>query len=81
VNPAGIIILDAISRVESGRGTSGERRLPACSSRQLAEMLLGRCKRIDPLMSCGVSGRLPETAGWQPALPSPYASATFGSRL
>src|SRR6185312_6749966 len=45
--------------------TSGERRLPACESRQLAETL-GRFN-IDYALD--VAGKLPATAGWQPALP------------
>ncbi len=51
---------------ESSTDFSGEHRLPACRSRQLAETLLEIHARSDSL---GVVGRLPATAGWQPALP------------
>ncbi len=51
---------------ESSTDFSGEHRLPACRSRQLAETLLEIHAKSDPLL---VAGRLPATAGWQPALP------------
>ncbi len=53
----------------------GERRLPACRIRQLAGCTCTRGLASDLGNSCGwppthVFGRLPKTAGWQPALPS-----------
>src|SRR6266446_1203328 len=44
---------------------SGEHRLPACSYRQLAEML---CVFV-AATSLKVAGKLPATTGWQPVLP------------
>ena len=53
------------TRVRDGFGNAGEHRLPACSSRQLAETLFnGGSSRCE-----NVAGKLPATAGWQPALP------------
>ncbi|MEY2538584.1 MAG: hypothetical protein QOG67_2324 [Verrucomicrobiota bacterium] len=42
----------------------GEHRLPACSSRQLAEVFSPRGRLLED-----VAGRLPATTGWQPVLP------------
>jgi hypothetical protein len=47
------------------RRNSGEHRLPACESRQLAETSL----RFSDAKTACVAGKLPATAGWQPALP------------
>jgi hypothetical protein len=48
---------------------SGERRLAACPSRQLAETLARRDNAGKLRASLSVAGKLPATAGWQPALP------------
>jgi hypothetical protein len=45
---------------------SGERRLPACKSRQLTET---QCPEFITVRTPNVAGKLPATAGWQPALP------------
>ena len=44
---------------------SGEHTLPACPSRQLAEMPCATRGRAP----CAVGGKLPATTGWQPVLP------------
>jgi hypothetical protein len=45
---------------------SGERRLPACRSRQLAET---RIRDHHDNTRKNIAGKLPAIAGWQPALP------------
>jgi hypothetical protein len=53
---------------------AGERRLPACSFRQPAENILRDTRRnlaASATKPCRprASGKLPDAAGWQPALP------------
>src|SRR4029077_1599046 len=55
---------------------SGEHRLPACSIRQLAECT--SCLRN--VLRSEVRGRLPQTAGWQPALPRTQGDLTMNER-
>src|SRR5687767_5220248 len=67
---------------------SGEHRLPACAVRQPAERascLVALDARPDPaiarrfpraLRAKGVSGKLPETTGWQPVLPETLRPAS-----
>jgi hypothetical protein len=52
-----------------GKHFSGEHRLPACPSRQLAEMHLSMLLREEEIRDTDVAGRLPATTGWQPVLP------------
>src|SRR5205823_3285953 len=55
----------------------GERRLPACSFRQLAEN-----ESIPPNRTLSsVAGKLPATAGWQPALPRHLARRETGGSM
>lgn len=51
---------------------AGERRLPACRRRQLADdkMITRAYLRFYQI----VLGRLPSTTGWQPVLPKPKKS-------
>src|SRR6266550_6826858 len=48
---------------------AGERRLPACSFRQLAEKLCERSMQGVFATRGTVVGKLPTTTGWQPVLP------------
>ena len=55
-------------------GTSGERRLAACSSRQLAANILrlSHCVvrlALNPRRYAWLSGWQPDRTGWQPVLP------------
>ena|SRR5947207_12741266 len=63
----------------------GERRLPACTARQLAgrqkraSKQLGDANREDAMWD--VRGKLPRTAGWQPALPKGGCSVASSHSL
>ncbi|PYL79188.1 MAG: hypothetical protein DMF27_01510 [Verrucomicrobia bacterium] len=62
-------LIEGVARVSRAAGRiflSGERRLPACWPRQPAAAPL--FKFVEQRKTT-VSGKLPETAGWQPALP------------
>jgi len=48
---------------------SGERRLPACSFRQPAGNIEGVRMSINVASAARSFGKLPNDAGWQPALP------------
>src|SRR5207302_2921314 len=51
---------------------SGERRLPACCSRQLAANQPTKMQRMIAQPTLTVPDKLSGTAGWQPALPGIY---------
>jgi len=53
--------------------TPGEHRLPACCFRQIAEKLFELMEAKIFLQRSCVVGKLPTTAGWQPALPKIYS--------
>ena len=61
-------IADAERTVCDARLSSGERRLPACRIRQLAECISQHKNRI---LHRPVRGRLPQTTGQRPMLPRP----------
>jgi len=54
---------------------SGERRLPACSRRQLADDTESVAKTFARGMSEELFGRLPKRTGWQPVLPGSEITA------
>ena len=59
---------------------SGERRLPACRSQQPAETPAAVVDLVDTIVKT-VAGKLPATAGWQPALPKTEGRALTGESL
>ena len=56
---------------------SGEHRLPACRSRQLAETISSEMR----FAARDVAGKLPATTGWQPVLPNHSMRREFYASL
>src|SRR5882724_1617707 len=63
--PSANVTRDVMRRFRVSR--AGERRLPACRSRQLAET--GKWSRVRSCVPKMLPAGLPATTGWQPVLP------------